>query len=113
MAWLFAHGGRDHFEYATETVIAAQKLAETLHSPILDAEHLLAALVEPDDGVYDRIDAYWIDFEMILVPQVRKWKWRMWADHGMEFFIHPAMQARPGLGFPEFFRQDRDGQPRG
>ncbi len=36
---------------AQETVIAAQKLAETLHSPILDAEHLLAALVEPDDGV--------------------------------------------------------------
>ncbi len=36
---------------AQETVIAAQKLAETLHSPILDAEHLLAALIEPDDGV--------------------------------------------------------------
>jgi len=25
-------------------------------------------LVEPDDGVYDRIDPYWIDFEMTLVP---------------------------------------------
>jgi len=37
----------------------------------------------------------------------------MWADHGVEFFIHPAMQATPELGFPEFFRQDRDGQPRG
>jgi hypothetical protein len=23
------------------------------------------------------------------------------------------MQATPALGFPEFFRQDRDGQPRG
>jgi ATP-dependent Clp protease ATP-binding subunit ClpB len=36
---------------AQEAIIAAQKLAETLHSPILDAEHLLSALVEPDDGV--------------------------------------------------------------
>jgi ATP-dependent Clp protease ATP-binding subunit ClpB len=36
---------------AQEAVIAAQKLADTLHSPILDAEHLLAALIEPDDGV--------------------------------------------------------------
>ncbi len=69
--------------------------------------------VEPDDCVYDRIDPYWIDFGLILIPQVRKWKWRMWADHGVEFFIHPAMQASPEMGFPEFFRQDRDGQPRG
>jgi hypothetical protein len=30
--------------------------------------------VEPDDAVYDRIDPYGIDFEMILVPQIRKWK---------------------------------------
>ena len=37
----------------------------------------------------------------------------MWADHSVEFFIHPAMQASPEMGFPEFFRQDRDGQPRG
>ncbi len=36
---------------AQEAVLAAQRLAETLQSPILDAEHLLAALVEPDDGV--------------------------------------------------------------
>ncbi|HVA88122.1 MAG TPA: Clp protease N-terminal domain-containing protein, partial [Candidatus Saccharimonadales bacterium] len=36
---------------AQEAIVAAQRLAETLHSPILDAEHLLAALVEPDDGV--------------------------------------------------------------
>ena len=36
---------------AQEAVVAAQKLAETLHSPILDAEHLLGALIEPDDGV--------------------------------------------------------------
>jgi hypothetical protein len=35
--------------------------------------------VEPDDGVYDRIDPYWIDFGMVLVPQVRKWKWRITA----------------------------------
>ena len=64
-------------------------------------------------AVYDRIDPYWIDFELVLVPLVRKWKWRMWSDYGVEFFIHPAMQATPELGFPEFFRQDRDGQPRG
>ena len=69
--------------------------------------------VEPDDGVYNRIDPYWIDFGLILIPQVRKWKWRMCADHGVEFFIHPAMQASPEMGFPEFFRQDRDGQLRG
>jgi hypothetical protein len=59
-------------------------------------------LGRPDDGVYDRVDPYWIDFEMVLVPQVRKWKWRMWADHGVEFFIHPAMRAKPAVGFPEF-----------
>jgi hypothetical protein len=69
--------------------------------------------VEPDLGVYDRLDPYWIDFERIFVPQVRKWKWRMWAGHGVEFFIHPVMQAGPDTGFPEFFRQDREGRPRG
>ena len=36
---------------AQEAIVAAQKLAETLHSPILDVEHILSALVEPDDGV--------------------------------------------------------------
>jgi hypothetical protein len=60
--------------------------------------------VEPDDRVYDRIDHYWIDFETILVPHVRKQKWRMWADHGLEFFIHPAMQARPAVGGRELER---------
>lgn len=69
--------------------------------------------VEPDDAVYDRIDPYWIDFEMIPVPQEGKWKWRMWTELGVEFFIHPAMQASPDRGFPEFFRQGRDGQSRG
>jgi hypothetical protein len=69
--------------------------------------------VEPDEGVYDRIDPYWIDFESVFVPHVRKWKWRMWADHGVEFFIHPAMRATAERGFPEFFRQDRNGQLRG
>jgi hypothetical protein len=38
--------------------------------------------VEPDEGIYDRIDPYWIDFELFLVPHVKKLKWRMWADHG-------------------------------
>jgi len=56
---------------------------------------------------------YWINFEMIVVPHLRKKKWRMWADHGVEFFIHPEMQADAGISFPQFFRQDRDGQPRG
>ena len=69
--------------------------------------------VEPDPGVYDRIDPYWIDFDPILVPDMRKWKWRMWVDHGVEFFIHPAMLAKADLAFPQFFRQDRDGRPRG
>ena len=36
---------------AQEAVLAAQQLAERLESPVLDAEHLLSALVEPDDGV--------------------------------------------------------------
>ena len=69
--------------------------------------------IEPAPDVYERIDPYWIDFDVVLAPHVQKWKWRMWADHGVEFFIHPAMQATPELGFPEFFRQDRDGRPRG
>ena len=33
----------------------------------------------------------------------------MWADHGVEFFVHPAMQTRPAVRFPEFFRHDREG----
>src|SRR5687768_13550234 len=36
---------------AQEAIIAAQATAERLHSPVLDAEHLLSALIEPDDGV--------------------------------------------------------------
>ena len=69
--------------------------------------------VELDPGVFGRIDPYWIDFELTLVPHARQWKWRMWAEHGVEFFIHPAMQAGPETGFPELFRRDRDGEPRG
>jgi ATP-dependent Clp protease ATP-binding subunit ClpB len=38
-------------EKAQETIVAAQQLAERLQSPVLDAEHILSALVEPDDGV--------------------------------------------------------------
>jgi ATP-dependent Clp protease ATP-binding subunit ClpB len=38
-------------EKAQEAIVAAQRLAEELQSPVLDAEHLLAALVEPDEGV--------------------------------------------------------------
>ena len=38
-------------EKAQEAILAAQQLAERLQSPLLDAEHVLSALVEPDDGV--------------------------------------------------------------
>ena len=62
---------------------------------------------------YERIDPYWVDFELVPVPHAGKRRWRMWADYGVEFFIHPAMDATPDLGFPEFFRRDRDGRPRG
>src|SRR6266540_1903795 len=42
----------DHFtEKAQEAILAAQQLAQNLESPVLDAEHILSALVEPDDGV--------------------------------------------------------------
>ena len=69
--------------------------------------------VEPDVGVYHRLEPYWLDFELIYIPHTRKWKWQMWADRGVEFFIHPTMQASPEAAFPEFFRQDRNGDPRG
>jgi hypothetical protein len=69
--------------------------------------------VEPDEGVYERIDPYWIDFELVPVPHTRMRKWRMWVDHGVELFIHPAMKAGPELGFSEFFRGDRNGRARG
>ncbi|MDP2349584.1 MAG: ATP-dependent chaperone ClpB [Chloroflexota bacterium] len=38
-------------EKAQEAVVAAQQLAERMQSPVLDAEHLLAALADPDDGI--------------------------------------------------------------
>jgi len=38
-------------EKAQEAVVAAQQGAERLNSPVIDAEHLLSALIEPDDGV--------------------------------------------------------------
>jgi hypothetical protein len=69
--------------------------------------------VEPDADVYERIDPYWIDFTPVLVLPIGKWKCRMWSDHGVEFFIHPAMQATPEENFPQFFRHDRDGRARG
>ena len=36
---------------AQESIVAAQRAAEDLQSPVLDSEHLLGALVEPDDGI--------------------------------------------------------------
>ena len=36
---------------AQEAIVAAQATAQRLGSPILDAEHILSALVDPDDGV--------------------------------------------------------------
>src|SRR5215208_7008561 len=38
-------------EKAQEAIVAAQRNAEALQSPVLDTEHLLSALIEPDDGV--------------------------------------------------------------
>ncbi len=38
-------------EKAQEAIVTAQQLAERMQSPVLDAEHLLASLVGPDDGV--------------------------------------------------------------
>src|SRR5689334_4851182 len=38
-------------EKAQEAIAAAQRAAQSMESPVLDAEHLLHALVEPDDGV--------------------------------------------------------------
>ena len=69
--------------------------------------------VEPNLEVYDRVDPYWIDFTPIFVPTAGKWRWRMWSDYGVEFFIHPAMQATADEGFPVFLRHDRAGRPRG
>src|SRR5664280_2519638 len=36
---------------AQEAIAGAQALAERLQSPVLDAEHILASLVETDDGI--------------------------------------------------------------
>ncbi|MGZ6313749.1 MAG: Clp protease N-terminal domain-containing protein, partial [Candidatus Limnocylindrales bacterium] len=36
---------------AQEAILAAQRLATEAHSPVLDAEHLLAALLDDDQGV--------------------------------------------------------------
>ncbi len=36
---------------AQEAIVAAQATAQRLDSPILDAEHILSALLEPDDGI--------------------------------------------------------------
>ena len=36
---------------AQEAIVAAQEAAQRLDSPVLDAEHLLSALLEPDDGI--------------------------------------------------------------
>jgi ATP-dependent Clp protease ATP-binding subunit ClpB len=38
-------------EKAQEAIVNAQQLAERMHSPVLDAEHLLSALMAPDDGI--------------------------------------------------------------
>ena len=36
---------------AQEAIVAAQGTAQRLDSPVLDAEHILDALIEPDDGI--------------------------------------------------------------
>lgn len=78
-----------------------------------DPEDIDGYWVEPDSGIYGRLDPYWLDFTPVFLPRVGKYKWRMWADHGVEFFIHPAMQAAPSTSFAEFFRKSRDGRQRG
>jgi hypothetical protein len=64
--------------------------------------------VESDLDVYDRVDPYRIDFTPVF-RTAGNWRWRMWADNGVEFFMHPAMQATPEEAFPELFRHDRAG----
>jgi hypothetical protein len=66
--------------------------------------------VVPDEGVFERIDPYWTDFSPMFDQRTRIWGCRMRMDHGVEFFIHPAMQASGATGFPEFFRCDRHGR---
>jgi ATP-dependent Clp protease ATP-binding subunit ClpB len=45
----------DHYtQKAQEAIVAAQRLAADLESPVLDAEHLLAALLADTDGIPDR-----------------------------------------------------------
>lgn len=69
--------------------------------------------VEPDPDVYDRLDPYWLDFELVKAPHSRQSKWRMWVDYGVEFFIHPTMRAARDTSFPDFFRRDREGRLKG
>jgi hypothetical protein len=38
--------------------------------------------VEPDEEIYDRLDPYWFDFRLVMVPSLWKRKWRMWAVQG-------------------------------
>src|SRR5918993_787417 len=38
-------------EKAQETIVAAQRIATDAQSPVLDAEHILAALLQDPDGV--------------------------------------------------------------
>jgi Family of unknown function (DUF6932) len=41
--------------------------------------------VEPDEGVYDRIDPYWINFDSVLVANVRKWSGECGPTMGLSF----------------------------
>jgi hypothetical protein len=53
--------------------------------------------VEPDPEVYQRIDPYWIDFELVFVPHLRKWKWKMWRTEASS--SSSTLRCRPAWGW--------------
>ncbi len=53
--------------------------------------------IEPDPNVYERVDPFWIDFEVVFMPHARKWKGQMRTRHGVEFFIHSS-SGRTAMG---------------
>ena len=85
-------------EKAQEAILAAQRTAEELQSPVLDAEHVLHALVEPDDGIpaetLRRIGVDLHDFrgELAAHPEPAG------EDPGRPDGPRPAREARAGAG---------------
>ena len=91
-------------EKAQEAIVTAQQLAERMQSPVLDAEHLLAALVEPDDGIpAETLRRLGVDLRR--VPRRARRGTRAARPHpGRPARPRPARQARhrarPGGGAP-------------